>query len=154
MFRVQGLDPNLFRHLVGLPDSELSRLGARRYVVDAMPGFPDRVEVRDLAVGETAILTNYEHQPADTPYRSRHAVFVSERATQALDLLDELPEAIQIRPISLRAFDACGEMVDADLADGKDLVPLIERLLAIPTVRYLHAHYARQGCYAALIVRA
>lgn len=66
-FRVKGLDPTLFRHLFGLPEAELAAQGVKRYVVDAKPGFPDRVEVRDLEVGETALLLNYTHQAADTP---------------------------------------------------------------------------------------
>ncbi len=152
-FRVQGLDPAQFSHLFGRSDDELASVGARRYVVDSKPGFPDRIEVRDLDVGETAILLNYEHQPADTPYRARHAIFVREGADKALDLVDALPEVIRIRPISLRAFNEAGEMIDADLANGADLVPLIDRFFASPAVAYLHAHYAKRGCFAARIDR-
>jgi hypothetical protein len=153
-FHVQGLAPDQFRHLFGASDASLALAGARRYSVDAKPGFPDRIAVRDLKIGETAILINYEHQPADTPYRSRHAIFVSETATEPLDLLDALPEAIRLRPISLRAFGSDDEMIDADLVAGADLIPLIERFLAVPDVAYLQAHYAKRGCYAARIVRA
>lgn len=152
-FRIQGLDPQPFRHLNGLSDEELARLGAKRFTVDAKPGFPDRIEVRDLEVGETAILLNYEHQPATTPYRASHAIFVSEGATKACDMIDSIPEVLRIRPISLRAFNEAGEMVDADLVDGHDLPPLIERFFANPEVAYLHAHYAKRGCYAALVTR-
>lgn len=154
MFRVLGLDQDEFAHLKTLSDAELLAVGARRYQVDRTPGFPDRVEVRDLNVGETAILLNYEHQPGDTAYRSRHAIFVGEGSTRALDVIDVVPEAMQIRPISLRAFNAADEMVDADLVDGTELVPLIERFFGNPDVAYLHAHYAKRGCYAARIVRA
>ena len=45
-------------------------------------------------------------------------------------------------------------MVDADLVDGRELEPLITRFLAMPTVAYLQAHYAKRGCYAARIDRA
>jgi hypothetical protein len=45
-------------------------------------------------------------------------------------------------------------MVDADLAAGAVLAPVIERFLANPAVEYLHAHYAKRGCYAARIERA
>jgi hypothetical protein len=153
-FRVQGLDPDQSGHLNGLSVQELTVLGATRYIVDAKPGFPDRIEVRDLEIGEKVILLNFEHQPTATPYRSRHAIFVREGAEQALDVIDELPEVIRIRPISLRAFSAAGEMVDADLAEGRDLVPIIERFFANSEVAYLHAHYAKRGCYAACITRA
>lgn len=153
-FRIQGLDPSPFRHLISLTDAALAAYGAKRYIVDTSPGFPDRIEVRDLAIGETAILLNYEHQPADTPYRSRHAIFVGEASIQALDVVDSLPEALRRRTISLRSFSATGEMIDADLVEGHQLIPVIERLLADPAAAYLHAHYAKPGCYAARITRA
>ncbi len=152
-FRVLGLDPQEFSHLIGLSDKDLERQGAKRYVVDAKPCFPDRVEVRDLEIGETAILLNYEHQPAETPYRASHAIFVGEGCSEALDVTDSLPEAIRIRTISLRAFDLNGDMLEADLAEGIDLEPLIERFFANSEVAYLHAHYAKRGCYAARIIR-
>lgn len=153
-FRIQGLDPDQFAHLYGLSDQALAAAGAKRYTVDAAPGFPDRVEVRDLDVGDTCILVNYEHLPVDTPYRSRHAVFVREGATEALDVTDQVPEVIRRRTISLRAFDSEGDMLHAELAEGERLEPVIERFLADSRVDYLHAHYATRGCYAARITRA
>jgi hypothetical protein len=44
-------------------------------------------------------------------------------------------------------------MVDADVVEGTGLAPLIERFFTNPAVRYAHAHFARRGCYAALIER-
>ncbi len=153
-FRITGLDPAPFRELFGLSDERLAALRVRRCIVDAKPGFPDRVELRDLEPGETALLLNFTHQPADTPYRASHAIFVREGARSAFEAVDSVPEAIRTRLISLRAFDEAGEMVDADVVDGRDIEPLIDRLLANPEVSYLHAHYARRGCYAARIERA
>ena len=153
-FRITGLDPAPFRHLYGLTDDELAAHGARRTIANAKPGFPDRVELRDAEPGERLLLLNYTHQPADTPYRASHAIFVREGAEQAYDAVDEVPKALRLRPISLRAFDGHGEMVDADLVDGRVLEAVIERLLDNPKVRYLQAHYAKRGCYAARIERA
>jgi len=152
-FRVRGLDPSPFAHLYGLSDEALAQHGARRYTVDAKPGFPDRVEVRDLEPGDTALLLNYVHQPADTPYRSSHAIFVREGATETYDAVGTIPEALRVRLISLRAFNAAGDIVAADVADGQHLEPLIETLFANPEAAYLHAHYAKRGCYAARIDR-
>jgi hypothetical protein len=152
-YRVRGLDAAPFRHLYGLSEGALARLGVRRCVADAKPGFPDRVELRDAEPGETLLLLNHVHQPADTAYRASHAIFVREGAEASADLVDTIPEVMRVRPISLRAFDAAGEMVDADLVDGSALEPLIERFLANPAVDYLHAHYAKRGCYAARIER-
>lgn len=153
-FRVTGLDPAPFRPLFGLDDAALATHGARRCIADAKPGYPDRIELRDAEPGESLILLNYTHQPADNPYRASHAIFVREGAEVAGIFVDEIPKALAIRPISLRAFDARDEMIDADVIDGNALGPLIERMLARPGVAYLHAHYAKRGCYAARIERA
>ena len=153
-FRVTGLDPAPFAHLYGLDDEALAGLGVKRYVVDARPGFPDRVEVRDAEPGETVLLLNYLHQPADTPYRASHAIFVREGAERAYEAIDEIPEPLRVRPISLRAFDEGDEMIDADLVDGAALEPVIERMLGNRAVAYIQAHYAKRGCYAARIERA
>lgn len=153
-FRVTGLSPEPFRPLFGLPDDELVRRGVRRVVADADFGFPDRIEISDAAPGESLLLLNYLHQPADTPYRSGHAIFVRERAVAPTDLVGDIPRAMRARPLSLRAFDAADMMVDADLVDGAEAEALIERFLADPAVAYIHAHYARRGCYAGRIQRA
>jgi hypothetical protein len=151
-FRVTGLSPEPFRHLFGLPDEELARRGARRYTADG-PGFPDRIEISDAAPGETLLLVNYVHQPADTPYRASHAIFLRERDVAPTDMVDDLPSAMRARPLSLRAFDAEGMMVDGDLIDGAVAEALIERFFTDPAVAYIHAHYAKRGCYAGLIER-
>jgi hypothetical protein len=148
-FRITGLSPEPFRHLFGLADEELAARGVRRYVAESKPGFPDRVELRDAEPGETLLLLNYTHQPADGPYRSSHAVFVREGAEVAYDRVGEIPEALRVRLLSLRAFDADDFIVDADVADGREAERVIERLLADPRAAYIHAHYAKQGCYAA-----
>ena len=153
-FRILGLDPQPFVHLYGLSDAELADHGARRYICDKTPGFPDRIELRDAEPGERLLLLNHTHQPADTPYRASHAVFVLEGATSRYEAIDAIPAPLRVRPISLRAFDVGHDMVDADLVDGAVLEPLIERFFANPEVSYLQAHYAKRGCYAARIERA
>lgn len=152
-FRITGLDPSAFVPLFGLPDAELARRCVRRMVVDAKPGFPDRVELRDLEPGETALLLNYVHQPADTPYRASHAIFVREGAVEAFEAVDQVPEVLARRPLSLRAFDVDHMMVAADLVDGSAAAPAIERLFDDPRAAYIQAHYALRGCYAARIER-
>jgi hypothetical protein len=153
-YRVIGLDPAEFSHLFNLPDAALAAQGAMRHVVDAKPGFPDRIGLRDMEIGETALLLNYTHQPADTPYRASHAIFVAEGAGQAAELIGEVPDVMRIRTMSLRAFNKEGEMLDADLAADGEIEPMILRLFAKPEVAYLHAHYAKRGCYAARVDRA
>jgi hypothetical protein len=152
---VTGLSPESFRHLFNLSDEALAELGIVRWPVEADSHFPCRVTLEDAQPGETVLLLNYEHQPADSPFRARHAIFVTQGASDIRRTQDELPGSIASRPaISLRAFDADGMIVDAALAPGAELEPVIERQLAMPNVAYLHAHYAAMGCYAARIDRA
>ena len=153
-FRITGLSAEPFRHLFGLSEAELAGYGAIRYVVDEMPGYPDRVELRDVDRGESVLLINYTHQPADNPYRSSHAIFVREGAEVSYDRVGEVPQSMRIRLLSLRAFDTKGMMLDADVVEGRDLEEGIERMFANPEVAYIHAHNAKRGCYAARIDRA
>jgi Protein of unknown function (DUF1203) len=153
-FQITGLDAAPFRRFYGLSDEELQSLGVKRLIANETPGFPDRIELRDVERGEALLLLNYLHQPADTPFRASHAIFVREWAETPYRAMDEIPDVLRIRPISLRAFDASGDMVDADLISGDDLKPTIERLFANLDAAYIHAHYATRGCYAARIDRA
>lgn len=152
-FRITGLSADSFRHLFGLPDDELARHHARRYVVDAKPGFPDRIAMRDADVGETALLVNHAHLPDPGPYRASHAIFVVEGETRTYDAIDAVPPVLRSRVLSLRAFDADTMMRDADLVDGADVERPIARLFADPAVAFIHVHYAKRGCYACRIDR-
>jgi hypothetical protein len=151
-FTVHGLSPAPFVPLYGLSDGELAARRARRVVVNGS-GFPERIEMRDAQAGETLLLVNFEHQSADTPYRSSHAIYVREGATESWSG-NHLPEVMRKRLLSLRGFSADGSMVDADVVEGRDAEPVIERLFEDGRVAYIHAHYAKPGCYAARIDRA
>lgn len=153
-FRVAGLSAEPFRHLFGLPDDALARHGAQRCVADEKPGFPDRIELRDVEPGERVLLVNYTHLPSNGPYRASHAVYVREGADTAYSAVDQVPASLRSRLLSVRAFDANDMMVDADVTPGTEAEALIERLLALPQVTYLHVHYARRGCYACRVERA
>lgn len=152
-FRIRGLEPEPFAPLFAMSDAELARRRALRCVADAKPGFPCRVSLADAEPGSEVILVNYEHLPVDSPYRASHAIFVS-AAAKPYDAVGVVPPALRERLLSLRAFDARGIMLDADVADGAALEGLIARLLDRPGVEYLHAHFARRGCFAARIDRA
>lgn len=152
-FVVSALPVAQFQPLFALSTAELAARGILRQTVDG-PGAPCRVTLADAEIGESVLLLNYEHQPADTPFRSRHAIFVRETATDTAFAPGEIPPAFAGRKfLSLRAFDTAGMMVDADLVPTLELDHAVPRLLADPKVAYLHAHYAGAGCYAARIDR-
>jgi len=152
-FQISALSGDEFNHLVGLDDESLAEYGARRMTVDSKPGYPCRVTLEDAEPGESVLLVNYEHLAVDTPYRSSHAVFVREGATTCSPIANRIPEQLRIRLLSIRAFDADGMMVDADVVHGQESEPVIRRLLNDRRVDYLHIHNAKPGCYAARVDR-
>lgn len=152
-FVVIGLSPEPFAPLFGADEATLAAAGAIRYRADSKPGFPCRITLDDAEPGETVLLLNHEHLDADTPYRARHAIFVRETATAAARYEDRMPPALAGRLLAIRAYDADGMMIDAEIVEGRDAVPLVERMLAEPRTAWLHAHNARRGCFAARIER-
>lgn len=152
-FRITGLEPAPFRDLHFLSDSALAGNGVRRVHIEQAHVAPCRISLDDAAIGEAVLLVNYDHQPANTPYRQQGPIFVRD-TEQRFDRVDAIPPALARRPLSLRGFDAEDMMIEADLVEGADAAGLIERIFANRDVAYIHAHYARRGCYAALMERA
>lgn len=153
MFQISALPSERFSHLYGMSDEELDAAGVVVRVADAKPGFPCRVTLRDAEPGTRMLLLNYEHQDAATPYRSRHAIFVCDGATDAVLKPGEVPEQMRSRLLSVRAFSEGGMMVEADVVEGYGAAETFTRLLANPETAYLHVHFAKYGCYAARVDR-
>ena len=152
-FQIFALNIDQFSHLFGQDGDVLARQGIQRMTVESKPGYPCRVSLQDAEIGEKVLLMNFEHQPLRTPYRSSHAIFVREWATQAVPDKDEIPKFFRHRLLSVRAFDSSGMMVDADVIDGESLESLIQRMLKNKSAEFLHIHNAKPGCYAALVER-
>lgn len=152
-FRITGLPYASFAPLFALNDEQLARHGAVRKIAATKPGFPCRISLTDAEVGDELILVHHEHHAVASPFRASHAIYVRKNEQQ-YDAVDRIPPMLRSRLLSVRAFDADGMLVDADVANGTDLEPLIERQLADAQVQYLHIHFARPGCYAARVERA
>ncbi len=152
-FRITGLSPEPFRPLYGLSEEALAAQGVRAVIAEANSGYPDRIEMREGRAGERFLLLNHLCQPADTPYRATHAIYVRDGAEETYDRIGEVPEVMRSRLLSLRGYDEAGMIVDADVVEGREVEGLIERLFANPDVAYIHAHNAGRGCYSGRIDR-
>jgi len=151
--RIRGLSPEPLRLLLEASrDRDPAPLATWRQV-ERRPGFPCRISLDDAEPGETVLLTHYLHQPADTPFRAGHAIYLRPGVRQ-WDAVDEVPPALARRTLSLRAFDAEGWLLGASLTAGTETLEAARQLLLDTRVAYLHAHYAAMGCYAAWIGRA
>jgi hypothetical protein len=153
-FHITGLPLSHFAPLFALTDQQLAARDAVRVVSDGRSGYPCRVSLQDAQTGESLILLNYEHLAVASPYRSRHAIYVREVATEAALDADEVPALFRSRLLSLRAFDAKGMMITADVTPGTAIENVIEQMFANDATEYLHVHYAKPGCYAARVDRA
>jgi hypothetical protein len=152
-YQLRGLEPAPFEKLFDLNDAELAGLGMRRMRSDQPVGFPCRVSLEDAPVGEEVLLLPFTHQDSSSPYRASGPIFVR-RGQAAARIVNALPTYLTLRPLSVRAYDAADEMVDAEVVDGTAAEPLIQRYLARTDVAYLHIHFARRGCFACRVDRA
>lgn len=151
-FRLKGLPAELFADFFLLSDRELAARNAVRQIADAKPGYPCRISLTDAEPGQEVILTHFEHHAVASPFRASHAIYIR-KGERTFDAIDRVPEQLRLRLLSVRAFDAHGMLVDADVVEGAQLEPLIERLFADARAEYLHVHFARPGCYAARVER-
>ncbi len=153
-FQIAPLPAGRFAHLHTLNTEQLADHNALRVTVDKKPGFPCRVSLTDAEPGEEVLLVHYEHHSAATPFRAGHAVYIRPHATEAHLLPNQVPEQLRTRILSLRGFSQHGMLCEADLADGALLEPALEKLFSNPQVAYIHIHFAKPGCYAAIATRA
>ena len=149
-FRISGLPAESFEHLFPLSDAQLAEHRAVREIASGR--YPCRVSLTDAQVGDTLILVNYLHQPADSPYRASHAIYVRE-GEKTYDAVGEVPDQLRRRLLSLRGFDHAGMLTEADVGDGGALEGMIGKFFGNARTRYLHVHFAKPGCYAARIDR-
>ena len=119
-FQITGLDAAPFRRFYGLSDDELQSFGVKRLIADDKPGFPDRIELRDVEPGEAVLASQLPPSASRRRPTERATPFSCAKwAETPYRAEDEIPEVLRIRPISLRAFDASGDMVDADLIERR-----------------------------------
>lgn len=151
-FRIRGPSAGQFAPLFNLDDAALAERSMRRVRIDAPHSAPCRVTLEDADPGEEVILLPFAHHMAHSPYRASGPIFVRNSA-EAFDRVGELPPVFSGRLLSVRAYDAAGDMTDADVADS-DPRALFDRFFADPAVVHIDVHYARRGCFGARVTRA
>ncbi len=153
-FRILGLSPEPFAPLFALDDDELLARGVHRFEADEPHSAPCRISLEDAEPGERLLLLNHEHQPASSPFRASGPIFVREQAAAAFDATDIVPQALERRTLSVRAYDGSAMMVKGQVVAGTELAGLLEDWLGDEAVEEIHLHYAARGCYAARAIRS
>ena len=153
-YRVIGLRPDAFAPLFHLDDEGLAAIGAKRVIADEPNGYPCRVSLEDAAPGEEVLLLPYRHHDGPSPYQSSGPIYVRRNAETAFNAVNAIP-AMQLRRLcSVRAYDAAGDLVVADVVPGVELEALLRRFFERAEVSQIHVHNARPGCYAFRAERA
>jgi hypothetical protein len=153
VYRIEGIEAEAYRGLLGLDDAALALRNARRVTADSKPGFPCRVTLEDAEPGESLILMNHVSHDVPTPFRSAYAIYVRENATGSACYIDEPPPVFSGRALGLRGFDGDGMLRGASLAMPGEADVQIRALFDRPEIETIHAHNAAAGCFAARIVR-
>ncbi len=148
-FRISGLPRAAFADLFALDDEARAGHHARRFVVRKGDDFPCRVSLTVAQPGEWMLLTHYQHQPTESPYRASGPVFVREAATEADLAPGAVPDGFRSSLLSVRAYDGGGMIVAADVTPGDVLEELPATYFGRIDTAYVHLHYARRGCFAA-----
>lgn len=152
-YKITGLSPEPFAHLIGASDEALAAAGAVRVTATADKGWPCRIGLEDAKVEESLILLNHTSHDVATPYRSAYAIYVRENAQAAAEYIDETPPVFESRPMAFRAFDVEGMLRHAALALPGQADEKIRELFDSEDIAYIHAHNAAHGCYSAKVER-
>ena len=152
-FQLIALDPEPFAPLFEQPDDVLRTRGMMRLRADSAPGYPCRVSLEDASVGEELLLLPYAHLDGPSPYQTTGPILVRRGARRKILQPGEVPPCITRRLISVRAYDAAGMMIDADVCDGEVVAARIDAFFANADARFIHLHNARPGCFACRVER-
>jgi len=152
-FIISGIKQNEVQHLFCLNERELQAKGIFKIKVDEKPGFPCRISLEDVNIGEEILAFSYEHHKVNSPYRSSGPVFVRFGVEEASLGKNEMPEMLNHRYLSLRAYDNEGMKIDATTIQGKTLEDTIQTIFDNEKVRYIQVHNAKPGCYICQIDR-
>lgn len=151
-FRITGIEDD-YNYLFDLSPGELSKQGAVRMVVDKKPGYPCRVSLQDAEIGEEVVLFPYKHHNTDSPYQSTGPVFVRKDAKKPELRMNEIPEMLLHRLLSLRVYNTQGMMIAAKTIEGDRLEHEIEVIFSDEPANYIQVHNSSPGCYNCQINR-
>jgi len=153
-FQIHSLAVTPFDAFFKMNDKQLQTHNIVKSIVQEANSTPCRISLKDAEVGATVLLLNHQHLQGETPFQASHAIFVTQDVQRSCPEVNQVPRAINSRIVSIRAFNKQQMMVQADIAQGLEVSDKIQLMLNDKNVEFLHLHYAKQGCYIALVTRA
>jgi hypothetical protein len=153
-FQLSGLDEAQFQHYFEQTDEELQLQDVKRMFATTNFGFPCRVSLQDASVGDELLLLPHWHHLASSPYRALGPIYVRRGATRVILPPGLIPDYVSRRVISIRAYDAGGMMILAEVKGGAEVWPTLHQMFDSEAVSYIHLHNAKPGCFSCSATRA
>jgi hypothetical protein len=116
---------------------------------------PCRHCLADARVGEPLLLLSYHFGRPFGVYWTPSPIWLHEKACEAFDRSNSIPEIVRNRLVSVRAYDA-EDMCLYDLGDvwdGGQVDALPDRCLTDRRTDYVNIHTARPGCFLCRVER-
>jgi hypothetical protein len=113
---------------------------------------PCRSCLRIAPASSRLILFAYRPFVMGGPYAEVGPVFVHAEWCEPYRA-NAFPEDFRARTLVFRAYDACGAIRDAVLADGVDAEDALGRLFADDAVRFVHVRNPAWGCFDFAVFR-
>lgn len=134
----------------------LAKIGAPDHgiiVADSPDGYPCRHCLRWAQPGERVVLFPYVSIPPGHPYSETGPIFVHVEKCQRYSATGEYPTDFR-NGRAFRAYDANYNMIDAEVANGRESEAVIEKLLQNPQTAFVDARSLSRGCFTFRIERA
>ncbi len=152
-FQIQALDEARFFNYFQMTSDQLADNGAYLFEADQNPCYPCRVSLADAEVGDTVLALSFEHLSVSSPYCSAGPIFVRAGVKAARPEVNEVPQMLQHRLLSVRGYSDRDLMIEAQTVCGELLSEAILQKFQNKYVRYLQLHNAGPGCFNCTVVR-
>ena len=146
-FKILALDNKDFDSYFELSDSELTKIGGKRMIVDENPGFPCRVSLEDAKIGEEVILLPFEFHKTESPYQAKGPIFIRKGIKTKELAINEIPIMLNHRLLSYRGYDKNGFMKTAITEKGDKTKYVIKKIFDNEDIEYIQIHNSSPGCY-------
>ena len=119
---------------------------------DSATGYPCRHCLRWALPGEHMILFPFAAIPAGRPYAESGPIFVHAKPCERYSKTHEYPEPFR-RGRVLRAYNSKQDMIDAEIVNGNEPEPIIEKFLQNLETAFVHIRSVSHGCYTMQVER-
>jgi hypothetical protein len=122
-------------------------------IADSPTGYPCRHCLRWAKEGEPVILFPYAAIPQGYPYSESGPIFVHAEPCQRYATTREFPADFR-KGRAMRAYNSKFDMIDAEVVNGNEAEPVIEKLFQNSETAFVDARSVIRGCYTFRIRRA